>query len=57
MIAIEVLDALTAAVQKAGYGVGEVERFREVVDWSRETQTGDRAELTFLPEKIGRAHV
>lgn len=33
-------------------GVGEVESFREVVDWSRETQTGDRAELTFLPENL-----
>ena len=33
-------------------GIGEVESFREVVDWSRETQTGDRAELTFLPENL-----
>ncbi len=30
----------------------EVMNFREVVEWSRDTQTGDRAELTFLPENL-----
>jgi len=33
-------------------GVGDIDNFREVVDWSRETQTGDRAELTYLPENL-----
>ena len=33
-------------------GIGEVQHFREVVEWSRETNTGDRAELTFLPENL-----
>ena len=33
-------------------GVGEIENFREVVEWSRETNTGDRAELTYLPENL-----
>ncbi len=33
-------------------GVGDVDNFREVVEWSRETKTGDRAELTYLPENL-----
>lgn len=33
-------------------GIGDVEYFREVVEWSRDTNTGDRAELTFLPENL-----
>ncbi len=33
-------------------GVDEVDHFREVREWSRETQTGDRAELTYLPENL-----
>lgn len=33
-------------------GVGDVEHFREVVEWSRDSKTGDRAELTFLPENL-----
>ncbi|MEP6788270.1 MAG: ATP-dependent DNA helicase, partial [Acidobacteriota bacterium] len=33
-------------------GVGEVDHFREVLEWSRETKTGDRAELTYLPENL-----
>src|SRR5256885_7772617 len=33
-------------------GVGEVDNFREVLEWSRETKTGDRAELTYLPESL-----
>ncbi|MEO7658243.1 MAG: DEAD/DEAH box helicase, partial [Pyrinomonadaceae bacterium] len=34
-------------------GVGEVDEFRQVIEWSRETKTGDRAELTYLPENLG----
>lgn len=33
-------------------GVDEVDHFREVREWSRETETGDRAELTHLPENL-----
>ncbi len=33
-------------------GVGDIDNFREVVEWSRETKTGDRAELTYLPENL-----
>ncbi len=33
-------------------GMHEIDHFREVVEWSRETNTGDRAELTFLPENL-----
>ena len=33
-------------------GVGEIDHFREVIEWSRETKTGDRAELTYLPENL-----
>ena len=31
---------------------GEVDHFRAVRDWSRDTTTGDRAELTYLPENL-----
>ena len=31
---------------------GEVEHFRDVREWSRDTKTGDRAELTYLPENL-----
>ncbi len=33
-------------------GIGEIDHFREVREWSRETLTGDRAELTYLPENL-----
>lgn len=33
-------------------GIGEVDHFRQVAEWARETQTGDRSELTFLPENL-----
>ncbi|MEO6051663.1 MAG: ATP-dependent DNA helicase, partial [Pyrinomonadaceae bacterium] len=33
-------------------GIGEVNNFRHVLEWSRETKTGDRAELTYLPENL-----
>ncbi len=33
-------------------GIGDVEYFREVAEWTRETETGDRSELTFLPENL-----
>lgn len=33
-------------------GIGEVRYFSEVTDWSRSSPTGDRAELTFLPEEL-----
>ena len=33
-------------------GMSEIDHFRHVVEWSRETQTGDRAELTYLPENL-----
>src|SRR3982751_1690424 len=33
-------------------GIAEIDNFREVRDWSRETRTGDRAELTYLPENL-----
>lgn len=33
-------------------GMSEVDHYREVVDWSRDTKTGDRAELTYLPENL-----
>lgn len=33
-------------------GVDEVDHFREVRAWSRETESGDRAELTYLPENL-----
>jgi ATP-dependent DNA helicase DinG len=33
-------------------GLEEVDYFEEVVDWSRESETGDRAELSNLPESL-----
>lgn len=33
-------------------GMNEVDHFRDVREWSRETKTGDRAELTHLPENL-----
>jgi ATP-dependent DNA helicase DinG len=33
-------------------GIGDIDNFREVRDWSRETHTGDRSELTHLPENL-----
>ena len=33
-------------------GIDEVDHFNEVREWSRETETGDRAELTYLPENL-----
>jgi ATP-dependent DNA helicase DinG len=33
-------------------GLDEVDYFEEVSDWSRETETGDRAELANLPESL-----
>lgn len=33
-------------------GVNQIDHFRHVVEWSRETKTGDRAELTYLPENL-----
>jgi ATP-dependent DNA helicase DinG len=33
-------------------GLDEVDYFEEVCDWSRETETGDRAELANLPESL-----
>lgn len=33
-------------------GIGDIDNFREVREWSRETRTGDRAELTHLPENL-----
>ncbi len=31
-------------------GMGEIDAFRQIRDWSKLTETGDRAELTFLPD-------
>ena len=33
-------------------GIDEIDHFNEVRAWSRETKTGDRAELTYLPENL-----
>ena len=33
-------------------GMDQIDHFRHVVEWSRETKTGDRAELTYLPENL-----
>jgi ATP-dependent DNA helicase DinG len=33
-------------------GIGEIDHFKAVRDWSRITRTGDRAELTYLPENL-----
>jgi ATP-dependent DNA helicase DinG len=34
-------------------GMDDIDHYRHVVDWVRETQVGDRAELTYLPENLG----
>lgn len=34
-------------------GLDDIRYFRKVADWSRETNTGDKAELTDLPENLG----
>src|SRR6266404_6014298 len=34
-------------------GMDDIDHFRHVVDWVRETKIGDRAELTYLPENLG----
>jgi ATP-dependent DNA helicase DinG len=31
-------------------GIDEIDEFRQIQDWSKLTETGDRAELTFLPD-------
>ena len=31
-------------------GIDEIDEFRQIRDWSKLTETGDRAELTFLPD-------
>ena len=31
-------------------GIEEIDEFRQIRDWSKLTETGDRAELTFLPD-------
>ncbi len=33
-------------------GLDEIDSFREVREWARETKAGDRAELTYLPENL-----
>ncbi len=33
-------------------GVDEIDHFREVREWARTSETGDRAELTYLPEDL-----
>ncbi|MEO7539867.1 MAG: ATP-dependent DNA helicase [Pyrinomonadaceae bacterium] len=33
-------------------GIGDIDHFREVREWVRDTKTGDRAELTYLPENL-----
>ena len=33
-------------------GIGEIDHFKAVRDWVLETKTGDRAELTYLPENL-----
>ena len=33
-------------------GIGEIDHFKEVREWSHDTTTGDRAELTYLPENL-----
>lgn len=33
-------------------GIGDIDHFKQVRDWVRETKTGDRAELTYLPENL-----
>src|SRR5947199_6417627 len=34
-------------------GMDDIDHFRQVVDWVRDTKIGDRAELTYLPENLG----
>jgi ATP-dependent DNA helicase DinG len=34
-------------------GIDDIAHFREVREWARETQVGDRAELSSLPENLG----
>lgn len=33
-------------------GMDQIDHFRHVVEWSRDTKIGDRAELTYLPENL-----
>src|SRR5947207_444599 len=33
-------------------GINEIGHFKEVREWARDTATGDRAELTYLPENL-----
>lgn len=33
-------------------GFDQIDHFNQIRDWTRETQTGDRAELTYLPENL-----
>lgn len=33
-------------------GLDQIDHFRHVIEWSRETKTGDRSELTYLPENL-----
>lgn len=33
-------------------GMDQIDHFRKVLEWSRDTKTGDRAELTYLPENL-----
>lgn len=33
-------------------GMNEIDHFRHVRDWTRDTEVGDRAELTYLPENL-----
>ncbi len=40
---------LKVAVMK-GKGMEEMDAFRQIQEWSKLTETGDRAELTFLPD-------
>src|SRR5712664_1686172 len=35
-------------------GMEELDAFRQIKDWSKLTETGDRAELTFLPDDSAR---
>jgi ATP-dependent DNA helicase DinG len=34
-------------------GMEEIDAFRQILDWSKLTEAGDRAELTFLPDDSG----
>jgi ATP-dependent DNA helicase DinG len=46
------LNRLTRAQAPVLEGLAEVDYFDEVVHWSRESETGDRAELANLPESL-----